>query len=76
MLRGFAIEPTPCIVRHLKVYYFEFTLSPDIVWFDLNDLDFAPNSGVRAVPVESDYSLIGNINADLAPVQPIALLAP
>lgn len=63
-------------MRHLKVYYFEFTLSPDIVWFDLNDLDFAPNSGVRAVPVESDYSLIGNINADLAPVQPIALLAP
>ncbi len=59
-----------------KVYYFESTLSPNIVWVNLNQLNLSPGSGVRAVAVEGSYSLIGNINADLAPAQPIAFLAP
>lgn len=59
-----------------KVYYFESTLSPNIVWVNLNSLDLSPGSGIRAVSVEGDYSVIGNVNADLAPAQPIAFLAP
>ena len=55
---------------------FESTLSPNIVWVNLNQLNLGPGSGVRAVAVEGSYSLIGNINADLAPAQPIAFLAP
>ena len=59
-----------------KVYYFESTLSPNIVWVNLNNLNLGPGSGVRAVAVEGSYSLIGNINANLAPVPPISFLAP
>jgi penicillin V acylase-like amidase (Ntn superfamily) len=59
-----------------QVYYFESTLSPNIVWADLNNLSIEPGSGVRAVAVEGNYSLIGNIDADFAPAQPITFLAP
>lgn len=59
-----------------KIYYFESTLSPNIVWVNLNSLDLSPGSGIRAVSVEGDYSVIGNVNADLAPAPPIAFLAP
>jgi len=62
------------------VYYFESTLSPNIVWVNLNDLNFDPGSGIRAVAVavavEDNYSLIGNIDADLVPAEPISFLAP
>lgn len=59
-----------------KVYYFESTLSPDIVWVNLNAVNLSPGSGVRAAAVEGDYSLIGNIDARLTPAQPIRFLAP
>ena len=59
-----------------KVYYFESTLSPNIVWVNLNNLNFDPGSGVRAIAVENNYSIIGNINADLLPAEPISFLAP
>ncbi|MDR3659022.1 MAG: linear amide C-N hydrolase [Mycobacterium sp.] len=59
-----------------KVYYFESTLSPNIVWINLNDVSFDPGSGVRAVAVEHDYSLIGNIDNALAHAAPITFLAP
>lgn len=59
-----------------RMYYFESTLSPNIVWVNLNHLNFDPGSGVRAVAVEDNYSLIGNINADLVPAEPISFLAP
>lgn len=59
-----------------KTYYFESTLSPNIVWVNLNKVNFGPGSGTRAVAVEGDYSIIGNIDNRLAPAQPIAFLAP
>lgn len=59
-----------------KVYYFESTLSPNIVWVNLNHLNFDPGSGIRAVPVEDNYSLIGSINGDLFPTEPISFLTP
>ncbi|MCH9666339.1 MAG: linear amide C-N hydrolase [Actinomycetia bacterium] len=59
-----------------RVYYFESTLSPNIVWVNLNELNFDPGSGIRAVAVEHNYSLIGNINANLTPAEQISFLAP
>jgi penicillin V acylase-like amidase (Ntn superfamily) len=59
-----------------KVYYFESTLSPNIVWVNLNKINFAPGSGVRAVAVENNYSIIGNIDEQLAPAEPIKFLSP
>ena len=59
-----------------KIYYFESALSPNIVWVNLNNINFAPGSGVRAVAVEENYSIIGNIDNALKPAAPIAFLAP
>ena len=59
-----------------KIYYFESALSPNIVWVNLNKIDLGPGSGVRAVKVEENYSVIGNIDDALAPVAPISYLAP
>ena len=61
--------------RH-RVYYFESALSPNIVWVDLKALDFSPGSGGRRVRVEGNDALIGNINANLEPSDPITYLAP
>ena len=59
-----------------KVYYFESALSPNIVWVNLNNINFAPGSGVRSVAVEENYSIIGNIDKELKPSAPIRFLAP
>ncbi len=59
-----------------KMYYYESTLSPNIVWVNLNALNLEPGSGVRAAAVETDYSLIGNIDSRLMPAQPITFLSP
>lgn len=58
-----------------KTYYFESTLSPNVVWLDLNKLPLGPGSGTRAVAVEGNYSIIGNIDNQLAPAKPISFLA-
>ena len=59
-----------------KIYYFESALSPNIVWVNLNKINFAPGSGVRAVAVEGNYDIIGNIDDALKPTAPISFLAP
>ena len=59
-----------------KIYYFESALSPNIVWVNLKNINLGPGSGIRAVKVEENYSIIGNIDNALAPAAPIAFLAP
>lgn len=61
-----------------KVYYFESALSPSIVSVDLKQVNFAPGSGIRAVPLEGDagFHLQGNINDQFKPAKPISYLAP
>ncbi|MCW1958385.1 MAG: linear amide C-N hydrolase [Mycobacterium sp.] len=59
-----------------KIYYFESALSPNIVWVDLNKINFVPGSGIRAVKVEENYAIIGNIDNQLTPAKSISFLAP
>lgn len=59
-----------------RVYYFESALSPNVVWVNLNRINLGPGSGIRAVKVEENYEIIGNIDSQLAPAKPIAFLAP
>jgi choloylglycine hydrolase len=59
-----------------RIYYFESALSPNIVWVDLKALDLSPGSGIRRVRVEGNDALMGSINANLEPSEPIAYLAP
>jgi hypothetical protein len=58
-----------------KIYYFESALSPNIVWVNLKNVNLGPGSGIRAVAVENNYSIIGNIDDQLAPAKPINYLA-
>ena len=76
-----ASEPLPHLLRSVadsttKIYYFESALSPDIVWVNLNKINLGPGSGIRAVAVEDNYSIIGSIDNALASAAPIAYLAP
>jgi penicillin V acylase-like amidase (Ntn superfamily) len=63
------------VVDHGRlIYYFESALSPSVVWVDLNDVDFAPGSGIRAVSLEGleGFSLMGRINDAFAPEESIS----
>ena len=57
-------------------YYFESTLSPNIVWVDLGKIDFSPRSGIRSVRVEDHDDLLGSINDDFNAAENIVFLAP
>ncbi len=59
-----------------RVYYFDSALSPQMVWVNLNQLDFRPGSGVRAIRIEGNDALQGNVTSQLAPSAPIRFLAP
>ncbi|MFO0889903.1 MAG: linear amide C-N hydrolase [Isosphaeraceae bacterium] len=58
------------------LYYFESTLSPNIVWVDLSNIDFAPDSGIRSLRVEGNDEAIGNMTGRFQPARPISFLAP
>jgi len=57
-------------------YYFESTLSPNILWVDMTSLDFSPESGIRNLKVEGNDDLIGNVNKAFQPSKTISFLAP
>ena len=58
------------------VYYFDSALSPQMVWLNLRQLDFSPGSGIRAIAIETNPTLQGNLNAQLKAAPAIRFLAP
>ncbi len=58
------------------VYYFESTLSPNIVWLNLKKVNFGPNSGIRTLALEGNYNLTGSVNNSFKPAKNINYLAP
>lgn len=61
-----------------RIYYFESALSPNVVWVNLNEVDFSPGSGIRAVALEGaqGFALMGKINAAFRPAENINYLMP
>jgi penicillin V acylase-like amidase (Ntn superfamily) len=59
-----------------RVYYFDSALSPQMVWLNLNQIDLAPGSGVRAIRIEGNDTLQGNVTRQLQPAPAIRFLAP
>lgn len=49
-----------------RVYYFQSTRAPNVVWLGLDSVDFSPGSGVRALDPR-DISLAGSIAGALQP---------
>ena len=59
-----------------QVYYFDSALSAQMVWVNLKQLDLRPGSGIRAVKVEGNDNLQGNVTSRLSRAAGIQFLAP
>ncbi len=57
-----------------RIYYFEDTAHPSLVWLRLEDIDFTPASGVRKLGLPSDPELGGDRTHALLPATPYAFI--
>jgi len=57
-------------------YYFESALSPSVFWLDLEDIDLAPDSGVRWLPLGANQENVfaGDVGDDLVETEPFDFL--
>jgi penicillin V acylase-like amidase (Ntn superfamily) len=51
-----------------RVYYFQSTRSPNVIWLSLDELDFRPGSPVRALDPR-DVTLVGDVREHLEPAE-------
>ncbi len=58
------------------LYFYESTTSPNIIWVDLNKIDFAHGSGVRKLNLVDKPDRIGDVTAQFEPVAPFKPAAP
>lgn len=59
-----------------KVYYFESTLSPNIVWVQLDQLKFASGSPVMKLSLVGNYNLVGDVSDQFEKAKPFAFMGP
>lgn len=59
-----------------QVYYFDSALSPQMVWVNLKQIDFKPGSGIRAIKIEGNDALQGNVTNQLRAAATIDFLTP
>lgn len=57
-----------------RIYYFESTLSPNIVWVRLDGLDLAPGAPVRELDLVHGGDLVGDVTASFKPATPFAFI--
>jgi choloylglycine hydrolase len=59
-----------------RVYYFEGTASPSLVWVKLAGIDFAPGSGTRKLTLVGNPDLAGDQTGAFEGSEPFRFLAP
>lgn len=59
-----------------KVYYFESTLSPNLIWVKLDDLDFAEGASVRRLDLVKNPDRIGDCSKQFEKCDPFVLGPP
>jgi choloylglycine hydrolase len=59
-----------------RVYFFEGTASPSLVWVQLNRIDFQPGSGVRKLTLHGNPDLGGDQTANFRKAEAFKFLAP
>jgi len=59
-----------------RVYFYESTYSPSIVWVRFDELDWAPGSGVRKLQLDGRPDLAGNQTDGFRPAEPFRFLRP
>lgn len=57
-----------------RVYYYESTFSPSVVWVKFADLDFGPASGVRKLQLDGEPDRAGNQTREFRPAEPFRFL--
>lgn len=59
-----------------KVYFFESTASPSVVWVRLSKIDLTPGAGVRKLTLHGHPDLGGDQTANFQKAEPFRFLAP
>jgi choloylglycine hydrolase len=59
-----------------KVYYYQDTNSPSILWTKLGDLDFSEGSGPRKLQLDGNPDLAGNQTGNYKPAELFKFMAP
>lgn len=59
-----------------RVYYFEDSASPSLVWIRLDRTDFSPGSGVRKLTLSGNPDIGGDQTGNLKKAAPFKFLAP
>jgi choloylglycine hydrolase len=59
-----------------KIYYYESTMSPNIIWVRLDSLDFTPKAGVRRLDLNGPEDPIGNCSGGFKPSKLFKVLKP
>jgi penicillin V acylase-like amidase (Ntn superfamily) len=59
-----------------RVYYFQDTTSPSIIWTDLKALDFSEGTGPRKLQLDGNPNLGGDQTANYLPAQLFEFLSP
>lgn len=59
-----------------KVYFYQSTNSPSIVWVDLSKLDLQEGSGARKLQLDGNPDIAGNQTGAFKPAAPFRFIAP
>lgn len=83
--RGISTKDQPNIASTLwrtvadqksRVYYFENTASPSLIWVKLCEIDFAAGTGTRKLTLVGNPDLGGDQTQSFLPAEPFKFLAP
>jgi penicillin V acylase-like amidase (Ntn superfamily) len=56
-----------------RIYYFESTTSPNIIWVRLDELDFENRAPVKKIDLVNDTDRVGNVSSQFKNAEPIWL---
>ncbi len=59
-----------------RIYYFESTLSPSIIWVNLAELDLSKGAPVQKLELVGNFELTGNVSGAFQPAEPFRLTGP
>lgn len=59
-----------------RVYFFESTLSPNIVWIQLDKLDFKEGAPVKELDLVKQKDLVGEVSENFSPAPPFQFMMP
>ncbi|NEP49492.1 MAG: linear amide C-N hydrolase [Moorea sp. SIO3C2] len=59
-----------------KVYYFESTLSPNVIWVELTADDLKEGAPVKKLELSGNYDLVGNVTGDFIEAEAFKFTGP